>query len=201
MFSQTLRRIYSQYYQIELGWMAYGPGLKPGNISPGTKIGKFVSIAEGVITLRRNHPTQWLSQHPMFFNAAVGFVDQDRIPGIRDNPLRIGHDAWLGLNAIICPGCQEIGDGAIVAAGAVVTRNVEAFTIVGGNPARLIRRRYEPEVEKLVRELAWWHWSPEQLLQNAELLTGELSAQRLRDLSQIAARSRGKASVNGGADI
>jgi serine acetyltransferase len=74
----------------------------------------------------------------------------------------IGHDVWIGHAAVILPG-RTIGTGAVVAAGAIVTKDVEAYTIVAGNPARPIRRRFAPNVSDRLMEMAWWDWDHEQL--------------------------------------
>ena len=83
----------------------------------------------------RNHPFERLSMLPFFFNSSLGFVSKDTIS---TSNLSIEHDAWLGANCIIVPGCSRIGIGAVVGAGSVVTKDVDDFAIVAGNPAKLI---------------------------------------------------------------
>lgn len=179
MFSETWRRIFYNYYGVTVGEFSYGPGLQPGLFSSGTTVGAYCSIASGVQVLRRNHPADWVSQHPLFFNRVVGLLNRDAIHSLAENPIQIGNDVWLGLNAIICPGCRSIGDGAIAAAGAVVTKDVPAFTIVGGNPARPIRKRFAPEVEEAVAASQWWlHPFPE-IVENLDLFTQELTPELL----------------------
>jgi len=182
MFSETLRLVYEHYYQVTVGAFSYGPGLKPGAFWPGTRIGNFSSIAEGVKALRRNHPTDRLSQHPLFFNHVVGLVAADTIPSVVANPLVIGHDVWIGLEAIICPGCRNIGNGAIIAAGAVVTKDVAPYTIVGGNPARPIRKRFAPEVEAAVAASEWWLRPLPELVQHLDLFARPLTEESLAGL-------------------
>jgi virginiamycin A acetyltransferase len=179
MFSATWRKIYIHYYGVRLGNFSYGPGLRAGVFGPGTKIGNFSSFAAGINVLRRNHPTNRVSQHPLFFNRRVGLVHEDTIDEIADNPLLIGSDVWIGLNVIICPGCSVIGDGAIVGAGAVVTRDVPAFSIVGGNPARLIRKRFSPDVEAVVAASKWWTQPLPEIVRNLDLFTHNISGDLL----------------------
>lgn len=87
---------------------------------------------------------------PFFFYRRMGLLEENAVLGTEANPLRIGHDVWIGVNTIILPKCLEIGNGAIVAAGSVVTRNVPAYTVVGGNPAWPIRKRFPAEVKAIV---------------------------------------------------
>lgn len=177
--SVTLRRIFKHYYNVTVGPFSYG--IEPGVFESGCIVGAFCSIAAGVHVLRRNHPTSWVSQHPLFFNRNMGLLDHDRIPSVCCNPLRIGNDVWIGANVIICPGCRLIGDGAVVAAGAVVTRDVAAYTIVGGSPARPIRRRFSPEVEAVVAASEWWLRPLPEIVRHLHLFTRELDAEAIEE--------------------
>ncbi len=169
MHSYSLRVILSRYYQVEVGQYTYGPCLKPGFLPPGTVIGNYCSFAEGINFFRRNHPKDRLSTHPFFYNHSLGFVRSDTIHAIADNPLRIGHDVWIGFNAMILPNCRAIGNGAIVGAGAVVTKDVPAFGIVVGNPGKLIGYRFTPEMAATIVKSTWWLKSIEALGQNIDL--------------------------------
>src|SRR3546814_7103607 len=82
-----------------------------------------------------------------------GVVDADIF---YDDPLIIEDDVWIGHNALILPGCKFIGRGAVIGAGAVVTRNVERYTIVAGNPARKLRDRFSPELIAELEASKWW---------------------------------------------
>src|SRR3546814_8421546 len=83
----------------------------------------------------------------------LGVVDADIF---YDDPLIIEDDVWIGHNALILPGCKFIGRGAVIGAGAVVTRNVERYTIVAGNPARKLRDRFSPELIEAMEASKWW---------------------------------------------
>ena len=150
MFSPSWRSIARKYHGVEFGEYSYGPDLKPGSLPPGTVVGRFCSIAEGFVILRRNHPVDWVSEHPLFYRADLGFRSEDALAAPEDNPLLIGNDVWIGARVTILPGCRVVGDGAIIGAGAVVTRDVPAFTVVDGVPARRVRRRFPPDVEEVV---------------------------------------------------
>lgn len=156
MFSQTLRLILNRYYDVVVGKYSYGECLKPGMMPSGTRIGNYCSIADGLMVLRRNHPINRLSQHALFFNHELGLVPRDSIGSIENNPLVIGHDVWIGSRVIVTPGCRTIGNGAVVAAGSVVTADVPPFEVVGGVPAKRIRARFPAEVQRAIEESQWW---------------------------------------------
>ncbi len=153
-YSATLRDVMAAYYGVRVGAYSYGPCLEPGAFPPGVTVGRYVSIAAGVRVLNRNHPMDRLSTHPFFFNSKLGYVREDKMEFVN---LEIGHDAWIGAGALITPGCSRIGLGAVVGAGAVVTKDVPDFAIVAGNPARILRYRFSPEICELVRRSQWWN--------------------------------------------
>jgi virginiamycin A acetyltransferase len=83
----------------------------------------------------------------------------------------VGNDVWIGYRAALLPGVK-IGDGAIIGAYSVVTKDVPPYTIVGGNPAREIRRRFPPEHVERLLQLRWWDWDIDKITRNVHLLTG-----------------------------
>lgn len=172
-YSGTLRDILTAYHGVRVGAYSYGPCLEPGAFPPGVTVGRYVSIASGVKVLNRNHPMDRLSMHPFFYNAKLGYVTHDTIESVS---LEIGHDAWVGANVLITPGCSRIGIGAVVGAGAVVTKSVPDFAIVGGNPARIVRRyRFPEEVCNRIRQSEWWKQSAIQCVRFKEYMTVPLS--------------------------
>jgi virginiamycin A acetyltransferase len=84
----------------------------------------------------------------------------------------IGNDVWVGYKATIMSGVT-IGDGAIIAAHSVVTKDVEPYAIVGGNPAKLIKKRFSEERIQQLLEMAWWNWDIEKISANVAVLTGK----------------------------
>ena len=129
-------------------------------------IGKFCSIASGVRFLMgsANHRISSVSTYP--FHVFGGFWAENTPPHLDQLPFKgdtvIGNDVWIGRKSFFLPGVK-VGDGAIIAARSVVTRNVEPYTVVGGNPARTIRKRFDEELIDLLLALRWWDFDPERL--------------------------------------
>lgn len=131
-----------------------------------TTVGKFCNIAAHVRINPGNHPMERASLHHFTYRAGDYFDGETDEAGFFDwrraHAVTIGHDVWIGHGAVILPG-RSIGTGAIVAAGAVVTKDVAPYTIVGGTPAKVIRRRFAEAVEEKLMALAWWDWSHDRL--------------------------------------
>lgn len=145
-------------FGAELGRYSY---INDGTVvGGGTRIGKFCSIARDVEIGALGHPTDYLSSHPFQFNTrhfgkSPGYRDVQRVGFDELSGPVIGNDVWIGTKAVILRGIT-IGNGAIVAAGAVVTRDVDPYSIVGGLPAKEIRKRFTPEIIDRIQKTAWW---------------------------------------------
>jgi virginiamycin A acetyltransferase len=154
---------YANDFDPPADWAArLAPYLYPGAPEK-LRIGRFCQIAHGVrfITASANHAMDGLTTFPF------PVFDPDTIDGYKagftDLPdTVIGHDVWIGHGALILPGVT-VGSGAIIGAGSVVTRNVSPCSIVGGNPARLIRSRFAPAIVDRLLSLAWWEWPLERI--------------------------------------
>ncbi len=153
MQSKTLRRIFLDYHDVEIGMYSYGGCFDSTHIRAKTKIGRYCSFAGGVCRFNANHPMEFRSMHPFFYSPDFGDVQKELI---HRSELVIGNDVWVGQNAIILPSVKRIGDGAVIGAGAVVTRDVPDFAIVGGNPAKVIRYRFSKETQLKIKASKWW---------------------------------------------
>ncbi|MBW4022471.1 MAG: CatB-related O-acetyltransferase [Proteobacteria bacterium] len=127
------------------------------------KIGRYCSIAEGVeIFLGGNHRTDWITTYP--FSALDAWPEAHSIeghPATKGNVV-VGNDVWLGHSSVVLSGVT-IGDGAVVGARAVVTRDVPPYAIVAGNPARVLRYRFPDEVIAQLLAVEWWDWPDERV--------------------------------------
>ncbi|MBR8829425.1 MAG: Vat family streptogramin A O-acetyltransferase [Gomphosphaeria aponina SAG 52.96 = DSM 107014] len=133
-------------------------------------IGKFCALARGVKFMMNgaNHQMSGFSTYPFaIFGNDWGRVISKQEELVFKGDTVIGNDVWLGYEAVIMPGVN-IGDGAIVAAKSVVTKDVQPYTIVGGNPAKLLRQRFPDETIKTLLEIAWWNWDIEKITRNLE---------------------------------
>jgi chloramphenicol O-acetyltransferase type B len=128
----------------------------------GFSMGAYCSVAAGVkVMLGGEHRPDWVTTYP--FNE----WDRDRFGEIAGHPrtkgdVSIGNDVWIAREAMIMSGVR-IGDGAVIAARAVVTRDVPPYSIVGGNPAKLIRMRFSPDVIERLMQVRWWSWPEDRL--------------------------------------
>ena len=136
-------------------------------------VGSFCSIGSGaafIMAGNQGHRNDWISTFPFAFvpeapefsGAANGFLPAGNTV--------IGHDVWIGSEAVVMPGVQ-IGHGAVIGTRALVTKDVEPYTIIGGNPAKPIRKRFSEAEIALLLEMAWWEWPIDRLSEAMPLLT------------------------------
>ncbi len=137
-------------------------------------IGKFCSIASGVKFMMggtQGHNYEWIASYPLDF-LEDDFDGYNKVAP-KAQKLKgdtvIGNDVWIGVEALIMPGLQ-IADGAVIGARSLITKNVGPYEIWGGNPAKLIKKRFsDKEIEKLL-EIQWWNWDLEKIKQNLHLI-------------------------------
>lgn len=138
-------------------------------------IGRFCALAEGVqfIMNGANHALRGFSTFPfnIFGNGWERGFDVSTWADAQKGDTVIGHDVWIGYGAVIMPGIK-IGHGAIVAAKAVVSRDVPPYAIVAGNPARVVKMRFDDQVIDRLLQLAWWDWPVEKITRNLDAIRG-----------------------------
>ncbi len=161
-----------EYKEFNIGDWTYGnPEIMKWNGGTTLKIGRFCSIAKGVrILLGGEHHMDWVTTYPLdlVLNESGGAVKQPATKG----DIVIGNDVWIGVNSIILSGVT-IGDGAVVGAASVVTRDISPYTIVTGNPARPIRKRFEEQVIEVLLSIRWWDWPLEKIKLATPLLMSD----------------------------
>lgn len=141
-------------------------------------IGRYVCIASGVVILmggNHNHHPDWISAYPFPEQIATSYEP-------KGNTI-IEDGAWIGMRAMIMPGVH-IGQGAIIAAGAVVVKYVPAYTIVGGNPAHVLKQRFTESEVELLQALDWYQW-PIEKVQAAQSILASHSVAALKQFDQI----------------
>ena len=141
-------------------------------------IGKFVQIAHGVrfITSSANHKMSGFSTYPFnTFMMTPQTTSEDITAMFEDAQNRgdtvVGNDVWIGMNVVIMPGVK-IGDGAIIGANSVVTKNVEPYTVVGGNPATIIKKRFDEQTIDTLLNIKWWNWPIGKIEKNIDVIIG-----------------------------
>lgn len=158
--------------QVTLGRHSYG--LEPWTLLFHTGrekviIGNYCSLARDVLFVFGEHRTDLVSTYPFRTLLTPDGMNHD---ATEKGEIRIGNDVWIGTRATIMSGVA-IGDGAVVAAGAVVTKDVPPYAIVGGVPARLIRFRFDEATIASLREIAWWNWPDERVRAELPMFYGQ----------------------------
>lgn len=148
---------------VSFGAFSSVDGVAQTGILRNVSVGRYVSIGRHVEIGLTDHPTTWLSTTARQYNAQyLGWERWTEKPvAVRPHrisrPVSIGNDVWIGDRAIVMGGVN-VGDGAVIAAGAVVTKDVPPYAIVGGVPARIIRFRFDDATVRALRELEWWRY-------------------------------------------
>lgn len=154
-----------RYRQYTIGNYTYGkPKIYQWGEGAALSIGRFCSISSGVkILLGGNHHTDWPTTYPF----PKFFVQHANITGYASSKgnVSIGNDVWIGMDAMVLSGVT-VGDGAVIAARTVCTKDVPPYAIVAGNPGRIVRYRFEEDVIGELLRIRWWDW-PIQDVQNA----------------------------------
>lgn len=166
-YSWKVRKLYEEVHHIHIGYGTYGGCFCLENIPQGVSFGNYCSVASGVRIFRANHPMDRFTMHPILYNPIMGYVKKDML----ERPsLEIGHDVWIGANAIILPSVTKIGNGAVIGAGSTVTHNVAPYEIVAGNPARVIKKRFSDRQIAALEATRWWEWDKMALIERVDEL-------------------------------
>lgn len=148
---------------MEIGAYSY---IAPYSEVVHTSIGRYCSIGPYAHLFGSAHPMRWLSTHPFTHtNAFKSFVDYEptlTFPGYEGTTM-IGHDVWMGANVIVKHGLR-IGNGAVIGAGAVVTKDVPDYAVVAGNPARILKYRFEDALIERLQRVQWWRFDMPRLM-------------------------------------
>ncbi|AZC19068.1 Chloramphenicol acetyltransferase [Pseudomonas sp. CMR5c] len=136
-------------------------------------VGSFCSIGSGaafIMAGNQGHRNEWISTFPFYWmSEEPAFAGaQNGYEGAGDTV--IGNDVWIGSEAVIMPGIK-VGDGAVIGTRALVTRDVEPYAIIGGNPAKTIRKRFDERTVQMLLEMKWWDWPIDQLQAVMPLMT------------------------------
>lgn len=156
-------------------------------------IGKFCQIASGVTFVMNgaNHQMNAASTYPFYIMNGW----EQELPTIADLPIKgdtvVGNDVWIGQNATILPGVH-IGDGAIIGLGSVVGSDVEPYTVVAGNPARTIRKRFDDELTALLLKFEWWNKEVDEIQRLIPLLTDSNLQNVKENLKKLIGNSYGE---------
>ena len=166
-YSKTARLLFEDAYGIHIGYGTYGGIWTNGSLRyRDFSIGNYCSIAQNVYIYTDNHPLDNFSTHPFLYCKSHGADEEISY----SHPLLIGNDVWIGQNAIILPSCHKIGNGAVIGAGAIVTKDIDPYTINVGNPAKAIRKRFSDNVILKLEESHWWDMELEELKGNINKL-------------------------------
>jgi virginiamycin A acetyltransferase len=155
----------NEVYNINLGDYSYISG--PRSFVEDARIGKYCSIARQVIIGVSGHNYNWVTTSPILTLKSYGFINDD-VKEPQKAPPVIGNDVWIGMNTIIMRGVT-IGDGAVIAAGSVVTKDIEPYSIVAGIPAVHMRYRFSKEQIQELMRIKWWNWDEQEIKEKAHL--------------------------------
>lgn len=155
-----------------------GPGTEFYAINYPITVGNFCSIARGTAIQEHNHDVGGLTTY--FIKHRV-FGDKYGTDVVSKGAVNIGSDVWIGTQSVILTGVT-VGDGAVIAANSVVTKDVPPFAIVGGTPARVLRYRFDPEVIERLLEIKWWNWSVDKIKLNRHLFYNNVTLENLKEI-------------------
>jgi acetyltransferase-like isoleucine patch superfamily enzyme len=139
-----------------------------------SKIGKYCSISYGVTIGPPEHNYNKVTTHPFLYDSFYNMLPQESLLENTkfDEDLTIGNDVWIGCGVTILRGVT-VGHGAVIGANALVNKDVPPYAIVAGNPARIIKYRFEPDIIEKLLDISWWDWSAEKIRNNHKFFTSD----------------------------
>lgn len=145
-------------------------------------IGSFCAIGGRLVVRSTNHETKFANMQQKFQKNTLGSLQA--VAGNFEKRVSIGHACWIGDSVIVLPNVQ-IGHGAVIGAGSVVTKDIPAFSIAVGNPAKVIRKRFSEETISFLLDIAWWNWSDQKAKANLFFFETDFESISIEKLNQI----------------
>jgi len=175
-FSVTMRKLFLRIHDIEVGEYT-SCAFDADRLRRTTRVGKFCSIYRTALFQNADHPRNTLATHGMFYHSRFRFATGFELNRVQ---IEVGNDVWIGDGAKILYPTRKIGDGAIIAAGAVVIEDVPPYAIVAGYPAQIVRYRFSPEIIEKLLKLRWWDRPISELYGARDAFTKPLQGDRVR---------------------
>lgn len=147
-----------------------------------SKIGSYCSISWNTTIGASSHPSVRISTNAFTYRKLFGLVNRDKV--FVQKITEIGNDVWIGCNVTILSGVK-VGDGAIIGAGSVVTKDVAAYSIVGGIPAKKIKMRFDLDIVEKIENIKWWNWDDELIKNNISLFEKDINYDVISNLIKI----------------
>ncbi len=164
-YSEFIREFYKEQHGLSIGYGTYGGCWNNSSLWwQNIRIGNYCSFAQNITAMTSNHRINWFSTHPCIANPIYGSILYNGYPADgEEHKLEVMNDVWIGCNVTILSGCKKIGNGAIVGAGSIVTHDVPPYAIVAGNPARILRYRFDEETIQKIEATQWWNLKLDEL--------------------------------------
>lgn len=144
--------------------------IKPFCVIKNTDVGNYCSIANDVVIGLGKHPTDYISTNSIFYKSGIRNDFARPIEFVEEERITIGSDVWIGNGAVILDGVK-VGNGAIIASRAVVTKDVPAYAIVGGVPAKILKYRFSSDVVEALEQSQWWNLTDKEILERLAAFT------------------------------